>query len=258
MLFQTHLDNLWIDDKGRYFVIKNYVDGKQRTKASKRKKVKINKIKNLTTKEKWKEIDGANGLTGAAGYHSYVYMVSNGGRVKRRRYIYRTPVYTEKLMKAQVNNRGGYLMVAIRNNRKTLYPTLARLVAEYFLEDWDPKLEVDYKDDNIKNCRASNLQMMGHTENLLKYWNGKEGLKKRAATELKYLENRLPYWENKFNKYKVIKEMRESGKTYAELRDITRMKNGQIWHVINIAYYKSEKMLKKLYKERTKLKRKII
>lgn len=40
------------------------------------------------------------------------------------------------------------------------------MVAEYFLEDWDPRLEVNHLDGNRYNNAADNLEMCTHQRNM--------------------------------------------------------------------------------------------
>ena len=44
--------------------------------------------------------------------------------------------------------------------------TVHRLVAEYFLEDWNPRLEVNHLDGNRYNNAADNLEMCTHQRNM--------------------------------------------------------------------------------------------
>lgn len=58
----------------------------------------------------------------------------------------------------------GYLRVTLsrggRKNRKHFY--VHRLVAEYFLPDFKPAMDVHHKDSNINDNQAWNLEMVPH------------------------------------------------------------------------------------------------
>lgn len=61
-----------------------------------------------------------------------------------------------------VPNHNGGLRVALFHKGVGVWFQLARLIAELYLEDWDPQFVVGYKDGNKMNCAASNLYMTEH------------------------------------------------------------------------------------------------
>lgn len=107
------------------------------------------------------------------------FLVSNLGRVRNSK--------TGNFITIGDNGRG-YCNCRLKANgiSKTVY--VHRLVAEAFLPNWDPKLQVNHIDKNKKNNRADNLEMVTDSEN--KKWSQKEyidgHLKTQGKTVLVY------------------------------------------------------------------------
>ena len=70
----------------------------------------------------------------------------------------------EKILKCSSGNNG-YLAVHFFHN-KLIYPKYThRLVAEYFLDNFDNSLQVNHKDFNTANNIVNNLEMVTNLEN---------------------------------------------------------------------------------------------
>lgn len=94
-------------------------------------------------KEIWKDIKGYEGL----------YQVSNLGRVKSFN------KNKNGIILKQCYNQYNVLVVTLCNNKISKNFYVHRLVAEYFLEDFDNRLEVYFKDGYKTNCAVNNLYM---------------------------------------------------------------------------------------------------
>lgn len=84
------------------------------------------------------------------------FMISNMGRVynnKRQTYI------------AIGDNGRGYKNCKIKSQGKTLTLYIHRLVAEAFLPDWNPDLQVNHIDKNKANNCIDNLEMVTDSHN---------------------------------------------------------------------------------------------
>lgn len=87
------------------------------------------------------------------------YMVSNMGRVMNKN--------TGKVFIGRINMNTGYREVAARINGKTKYFLVHRLVAELFCEKPNVHdVEVNHKNSDRLDERASNLEWITHGENL--------------------------------------------------------------------------------------------
>ena len=75
--------------------------------------------------------------------------------------------YKGKLRQTSTDNNG-YQKICVSSNGVVKAYVAHRLVAKYFLEDFDPELEVDHIDDNRSNNKASNLRMVSRLENVRK------------------------------------------------------------------------------------------
>ncbi|MFT8930006.1 MAG: NUMOD4 motif-containing HNH endonuclease [Sporolactobacillus sp.] len=122
-------------------------------------------MKYTIDEEVWKDVKG---------YEGY-YQVSNLGRVKSvNRIIQRRTgsVHTVKgrILKQKENHNKSSLGVKFvslwKNNHGTMR-AVHRLVAQVFLSDWDPNLEVDHIDRNRDHNMASNLRMVDRLQNEL-------------------------------------------------------------------------------------------
>lgn len=91
------------------------------------------------------------------------FLVSNLGQVKNS--------ITNHII-AIGNNGRGYCNCKIKANGITKTVYIHRLVAEAFLPDWDPSLQVNHKDKNKQNNCIDNLEMLTDSEN--KKWSQKE------------------------------------------------------------------------------------
>ena len=75
--------------------------------------------------------------------------------------------YKGKIRKTSKDNNG-YEKICICTKDGMKAYVAHRLVAKYFLDDFDPELEVDHIDDNRSNNKASNLRMVTRLENVRK------------------------------------------------------------------------------------------
>lgn len=83
------------------------------------------------------------------------YEISNYGRMRR----------DFKLRKFETKDPKRYIHTSLVRNGKNYNVYIHRLVAENFLEDWDPALVVNHKDENKHNNHVSNLEMLTLAEN---------------------------------------------------------------------------------------------
>lgn len=109
---------------------------------------------NYTTEEleseKWKDIDGYEGM----------YQVSDLGRVRSFKYG------KERILKSNVL-QSGYIQVGLHKNGRTKMKYIHRLVANAFIPNDDSsKNQVNHKDENKQNNRASNLEWCTQQYNL--------------------------------------------------------------------------------------------
>lgn len=115
--------------------------------------------------ELWKDIDGFD----------YKYQVSNRGNI-RCLDAYHTSMRGVNFKLSKDLN--GYLRTGLTSKGKCKTIKVHRLVAKYFLEDFDENKTVNHKDfDKTNNC-VSNLEMMTDSENVLHY---QEDLSKRLG-----------------------------------------------------------------------------
>lgn len=75
--------------------------------------------------------------------------------------------YKGKNRKLSTDNNG-YLKLVTHTNGVAKAYVAHRLVAKYFLDDFDETLEVDHKDNNRSNNNVNNLQMVSRLENVRK------------------------------------------------------------------------------------------
>lgn len=107
----------------------------------------------MEEKEIWKSLDCID-------YPNYE--VSNFGRVKSLNYNH---TGKEKILKP-VENRYGYLKVALFQNTKEKRYTVHRLVASAFIPNDNNLPCVNHKDENKKNNNVSNLEWVTYKENI--------------------------------------------------------------------------------------------
>lgn len=75
--------------------------------------------------------------------------------------------YKGKIRKTSTDNNG-YQKICVHRNGVMKAYVAHRLVAKYFLEDFNPELEVDHIDDNRSNNKVTNLRMVTRLENVRK------------------------------------------------------------------------------------------
>ena len=97
--------------------------------------------------EVWKDIAGYEGI----------YQISNYGKVKSLKNN-----KTRKL----IEDRDGYLWVALYKNKKQKIFFVHRLVAKAFIENKTNKPQVNHKDENKKNNIVTNLEWVTAKENI--------------------------------------------------------------------------------------------
>lgn len=105
--------------------------------------------------EIWKDIIGFD----------YDYKVSNYGNV-----ICLNAFHT-KNRKRKIGSKDatGYLRVSLIQNKSPKFRKIHRLVAEYFIENYNELLTVNHKDFNKENNHIDNLEMMTVSENVNHY-----------------------------------------------------------------------------------------
>jgi hypothetical protein len=84
------------------------------------------------------------------------YSISNFGVVKN--------IITDRIL---VNNklRGGYLIIGLSKNGKRKRFLISRLVGEYFLDNFNPSLDIDHIDRDKQNNNINNLRCVSRSEN---------------------------------------------------------------------------------------------
>lgn len=112
-------------------------------------------------KEIWKDIVDYEGL----------YQVSNLGHIKSFHNN------KERILKPR-KVKDGYLMICLYKKGKGKNFQVHRLVAKYFIKDYDENLEVNHKDYNKENNKVDNLEMMTRIQNVYDYFqkNSKTGI----------------------------------------------------------------------------------
>lgn len=98
------------------------------------------------------------------------YQISNKGRVKslEREVLHDGITYTqpERILTHWCGTTSLYDCVRLYKNGVGTKFSVHRLVAEYFLDDWDSELEVNHLDGNRYNNVAENLEMCTHRRNM--------------------------------------------------------------------------------------------
>ena len=90
-----------------------------------------------------------------------IYQISSHGRLKSFK------VTKNGYILSEVNNKGGYLSVVLRQADSIRYTRIHRLVAEVFIPNPERKSQVNHRDGNKQNCLACNLEWVTPKENLL-------------------------------------------------------------------------------------------
>lgn len=100
-------------------------------------------------KEEWRDVVGFEGK----------YLVSSLGRIKK----------ADGTMLKLTPNKKGYLTCMLRHSigeRRQKCVMISRIVAEAFLDDWDPSLQVDHICiEDVADNRVSNLRMRSGVNN---------------------------------------------------------------------------------------------
>ena len=98
--------------------------------------------------EIWKDIEEYQGL----------YKISNTGKVKS--------LIKNKILKPKVNNKNnGYILVSLYKDKKAKNYYIHRLVAKYFIPDWNEQLLVDHINNIRTDNHVENLRMVTTMEN---------------------------------------------------------------------------------------------
>lgn len=111
-------------------------------------------------KEEWRDIKGYEGI----------YQVSNYGRIKSLSRIISIGrghfrLSNEKILKQSESNKG-YYIICLHNNYKERKHLVHRIVYESFIGDIPKGMEVNHIDENPKNNKVTNLNLLTHKENL--------------------------------------------------------------------------------------------
>lgn len=119
--------------------------------------------------ETWKLINGTSW-----------YEISDRGRVRRIAHyktctkktgtIYR--IFCKEMFMKVSPDSDGYMVIGLFYDKlgKFKYPSVHRLVAEHFLSDWDPNLQVNHLDGDKSNNNVTNLEMATCKENIEHFW----------------------------------------------------------------------------------------
>lgn len=108
--------------------------------------------------EIWKDILGYEGL----------YKISDLGRIKSvPRKGTKGGILTQH-ERMDKNHSKKYLRVALSKDNKTKWFSVNRLVAQAFLENYREDLQVDHINNNEKDNRVCNLQMLTTQDNIIK------------------------------------------------------------------------------------------
>lgn len=107
--------------------------------------------------EIWKDIIGYEGM----------YQVSNSGKVKSVDRMINNHFYKSQIIKPYDNGRG-YYKIKLCKNGKIKHFYLHRLVAQAFLEDYSPLLEINHINHNKKDNNINNLELVSHLDNMRK------------------------------------------------------------------------------------------
>lgn len=163
--------------------------------------------------EKWKIIKEDNVLENA-------YLISNKGKIKMRTRSYYCGkpkvkrVIKGSFMKPSITAKkytsNGYYAQPLRcidGSQRTFF--IHRLVAKYFLPDWDSNLTVNHIDENSLNNDVRNLEMLTMKENINYGTRTDRALKSRLKNKHRTI---IPVKATKDNKIKYYRSMTECSK----------------------------------------------
>lgn len=168
--------------------------------------------------EIWKDIKGYEGL----------YQASNLGRIKS---IPRIGTQTKKeRIKKYVKSYNGYLRVSLWKDGKSSVPTVHRIIAKTFIDDFKDNLQVNHMDGNKENNAIDNLELVTPKENV-----------KHAL-------------DNKLRKVHKILQKDKNGKIIKEWNGLGDIERNTRFHQSNIVYaYKNNKKIYGYYWEQKEL-----
>lgn len=141
--------------------------------------------------EEWKWVDGFEG----------VYQISNRGRLKSFH------KESDGYILSNVNKKGGYLSVILRDRKNKRYTRIHVLVAETFIGNIPKGYQVHHKDGNKQNNDVNNLVIISTKEH------NKETMKQYPD----YCKGMNDY--NKYVRPKKILQYTKDGKFIAEYRN---------------------------------------
>ena len=114
----------------------------------------------VDTRERWVDIQGYEGK----------YRISNQGRVKslEREISHDGITYTqpERILSPWCGTTSFYDRIRLYRGGVGTKFSVHRLVAQHFLPDWNPALEINHIDGNRYNNAADNLEMCTHRRNM--------------------------------------------------------------------------------------------
>ena len=134
----------------------------------------------------WSPLSNFHSSALKAGFYGeiYVHYISSLGRQKYRRYLYGTPVYTEKLGKVK-KDKDGYVMIG-NSIKSNFHGHIHRLMAKCLLDDFSEDLTVNHKNLIKDDNRIDNLEMLTLKDNINHAWAKKKkenSEKKRTNTQ---------------------------------------------------------------------------
>lgn len=172
--------------------------------------------------EIWKKIEEAPNIE-----------VSNMGRFRRMAYKYEKIRLGKKViveMKAKIRklskDNNGYLKLVVSTKQGYKGFVAHRLVAKYFLEDYDENLEVDHINDCRDDNRAVNLKMVSRLENVRK-----PSTLARIITAIK----NVPPEERKRRAQKALETKKQNGtKNGRKKKPVVRLNGNSIEYIEDI------------------------
>jgi len=126
--------------------------------------------------ESWKRIDGFPD-----------YYISDYGRI--------WSLHKKDGFKAPMWNGNGYWRIELWDKRKKTRFLIHRLVAQYFLADFDPKKDVDHLNNIRTDNRAVNLECVSRSENVLRA-HARAREKLTPEEELVYALESTQWWDD--------------------------------------------------------------